>query len=115
LLLGAAVALPGAARPAAEQAGGKQTLSLFNGRDLTGWKLRGEGDAKAKAKSKWVVGRCELDEKNPTKFLVTEIPPQADGGPAARLLINASGGVDLVSEKHFGDCVVEVEFMIPKG
>ena len=97
------------------EAGGKDgALSLFNGKDLTGWKLRGEPD-KAKAKSKWVVGRCELDEKNPSKFQVMEIPPQADGGPAARLLINAAGGVDLISEKTFGDCTVEVEFMIPKG
>jgi hypothetical protein len=86
------------------------TLSLFNGTDLTGWKLRGD-----KAKSKWVVGRCTLDEKNPSKFVVTPIPPQADGGPAGRWLINASGGVDLYTEKNFGDCTVEVEFMIPKG
>jgi hypothetical protein len=89
-------------------------VTLFNGKDLTGWKLRGDPD-KAKAKSKWVVGRCMLDEKNPSKFVVTPIAPEADGGPAARLLINASGGVDLYSEMKFGDCTVEVEFMIPKG
>jgi Domain of Unknown Function (DUF1080) len=108
----AAVALA----PAAAEAdnGDKELMSLFNGTDLTGWKLRGDPEM-AKAKSKWVVGRCEVDTKNASKFNVTPIPPQADGGPAARWLINASAGVDLISEKKFGDCTVEVEFMIPKG
>jgi hypothetical protein len=95
---------------AGEQGGAR----LFNGKDLTGWKLRGDPE-KAKAKSKWVVGRCQLNEKDATKFDVTVIPPEADGGPAARLLINGSSGVDLISEPKFADCRVEVEFMIPKG
>jgi hypothetical protein len=99
--------------PACGEEAGKEAINLFNGKDLTGWKLR--GDDKAKAKSKWVVGRCEVDSKNPSQLQVTPIPPEADGGPAARLLINASGGVDLISERNFGDCMVEIEFMIPKG
>jgi hypothetical protein len=94
-------------------AGKDGPVSLFNGTDLTGWQLR--GDDKAKAKSKWVVGRCEVDEKNSSNLNVTPIPKDVDGGPAPRLLINASGGVDLISEQKFGDCTVEVEFMIPKG
>jgi hypothetical protein len=89
-------------------------IALFNGKDLSGWKLRGDPD-KAKEKSKWVVGRCTVDEKNPSKLVVTPIPPEADGGPAPRLLINAASSVDLISEQKFGDCTVEVEFMIPKG
>ena len=40
--------------------------------------------------------------------MVTPIPPEADGGPAGRWLVNAAGGVDLVSEAKFGDCTVEV-------
>jgi hypothetical protein len=87
-----------------------KVVQPFNGIDLKGWKVK--GDPK---KSKWVVGRASLDEKNPSKLAVTPIPPQADGGPAARLLVNASGGVDLYTEEKFGDCTVEVEFMIPKG
>src|SRR5205823_12764970 len=94
-----------------EQTGKEGAVALFNGTDLTGWKLRGKDD-KAKAKSKWVVGRCELDEMNPTKLKVTPISPQAEGGPAARMLINSASGVDLISEKLFRDCQVEVEFMI---
>jgi hypothetical protein len=88
-----------------------KAVTPFNGRDLTGWKLKG-----SKEKSKWVVGRCTLDEKDPKKFAVTVIPPQADGGPGARLLINsAGGGVDLYTEEKFGDCTIEVEFMVPRG
>lgn len=85
-------------------------IKPFNGTDLKGWKFKGD-----EKKSKWVVGRAELDEKNPSKLAVTPIPPQADGGPAARLMINASSGVDIYTEEKFGDCTIELEFMVPKG
>jgi hypothetical protein len=85
-------------------------IALFNGSDLKGWKFKGPSE-----KSKWVVGRATVDEKDPKKFVVIPIPKEASGGPAARLLINESTGVDLYSEQKFGDCLVEVEFMIPKG
>jgi hypothetical protein len=82
----------------------------FNGTDLKGWKFKGN-----EAKSKWVVGRAEMDTKAPNKLAVTPLKPGQDGGPAARLLVNASGGVDLYTEQKFGDAVFEVEFMVPKG
>jgi hypothetical protein len=104
--LAALTAVPG--RAANDDKDG--TMVLFNGKDLTGWKLRGDSD-KAKERSKWVVGFCVLDEKNPTKFVLT---PMAKDTPL--WLINAgAGSVDLVSEQKFGDCTVEAEFMIPKG
>jgi hypothetical protein len=87
-----------------------KAIQPFNGVDLKGWKFK--GDAK---RSKWVVGRVALDEKNPSKLAVTPIPPQASGGPAARVLINASSGVDIYTEEKFGDCTIELEFMVPKG
>jgi hypothetical protein len=87
-----------------------KVVQPFNGVDLKGWKFKGD-----EKKSKWVVGRASLDEKNPSKLAVTPIPPQADGGPGARLLINAAGSVDLYTEAKFADCTVQVEFMIPKG
>ena len=89
---------------------GSKAVQPFNGTDLKGWKLKGP-----KEKSKWVVGRATLDDKDPSKFKVMVIRPEADGGPGARLLINASGGVDIYTEQKFGDCTVEVEFMIPRG
>ena len=49
-----------------------KVVKPFNGLDLKGWKLK--GDPK---KSKWVVGRAALDEKDARKLAVTPIPPQA--------------------------------------
>src|SRR5688572_5731817 len=94
------------------RAGGDKAIPLFNGASLDGWKLRGDN----KAKSKWVVGRAVMDPANNGKLKVTVIPPQADGGPGVREMINAeNGGVDIYSEKMFGDCVIDLEVMVPKG
>ncbi|MCX5673149.1 MAG: DUF1080 domain-containing protein [Planctomycetota bacterium] len=73
----------------------------FNGKDLTGWKCRGDA-----AKSQWVVGAAKLDPDDPTKLAVEE------GGSE---LINKSRGVDLYSEQKFGDCLLTIEVMVPKG
>jgi hypothetical protein len=71
----------------------------FNGKDLTGWKTKHE-------KGKWVVGAAVVDEKSPGKLATKE------GGTD---LINIQPGSDLLTEAKYGDCTVEVEFMIPKG
>jgi len=77
--------------------------SPFNGKDLTGWKLKGP-----EAKSKWTVGTCRLDEKNPARLEVSK----DIGGE----LINAEGGgVDISTKENYGSCVVDLEFMVPKG
>jgi len=73
----------------------------FNGKDLTGWKCRGDA-----AKTQWVVGAAKLDPDNPTKLAVEQ-----DGNE----LINKSRGVDLYSEQKFGDCLLTIEVMVPKG
>jgi hypothetical protein len=93
------------------EAGDKKEVKPFNGLDLKGWKLKGP-----EKKSQWIVGRAALNEKSPAQFDATPIPPQADGGPAARLLINAKGqGVDIYTEDKWGDVKLEIEFMVPKG
>jgi hypothetical protein len=76
----------------------------FNGKDLTGWKTRPQGQAQ----SKWVVGKASLNAENPKRFQVEQ------GGPE---LINDTewGGLDLYTEAKFGDCLIEVEVMVPKG
>jgi hypothetical protein len=71
----------------------------FNGKDLTGWKTKHE-------KGKWVVGAAAIDAKNPAKFTATT---------AGHELINLEPASDLLTEAKYGDCTVEVEFMIPKG
>ena len=74
----------------------------FNGKNLEGWKHKGP-----EAKSHLTVGTAKLDPKNPRNFVVSK------GGSE---LINAKGGgLDFYSEAVFGDAIIEVELMVPKG
>ena len=73
---------------------------LFNGMDLTGWKLRGND-----TKNKWIVGTSSVDDKGMLVF-------KKDG---QELVNTAGGGIDIYSVQEFGDCLVEVEVMVPKG
>lgn len=95
----ACLALAAAARPGFG-AGSPKTISLFNGKDLTGWKTVGRGT------SQWTYGKAALDADNPAKVKVD--------GPGDDL-INTNRTVNLSSEASFGDCVVELEFMVGKS
>jgi hypothetical protein len=79
---------------------GEKAVTPFNGKDLSGWKLR--GDAK---KNKWEVGTATLNDKGALVF--------KQGG--TEMVNTAGGGIDIYSEQEFGDCLVEVEVMVPKG
>ena len=68
---------------------------------LNGWK------AKHPEKGKWVVGSATVDPKDAQK---AHDRLHRLGG-----LINAQPASDLFTEAKYGDCTVEVEFMIPKG
>jgi hypothetical protein len=74
----------------------------FNGKDLKGWKLKG-----AETRNKWMVGKASLDTAAPNKLSF-----DATGG---ELVNTAGGGVDIYTEEKFGDCTIELEFMVPKG
>ena len=78
-----------------------QAVEPFNGKDLTGWKLKGSAE-----KSKWKVGKASLDPAAASQFVVAE---------GVELINAAGGGVDLYSEAKHGDAVIEVELMVPKG
>jgi len=75
--------------------------SPFNGKNTDGWKIKGD-----EKKSKWKVGSASLDEKDASKIVLTE---------GSELVNTANGGVDIISEAKYGDCTIEVEFMVPKG
>jgi len=86
--------------PAAGQA-------LFNGKDLSGWKLR--GGEKAASRSRWeAVGAMKLDPKDPRRFVAE---------PGAGVLLNGGDGrgVDLLLDMTHGDCELHVEFNVAKG
>jgi len=81
---------------------------LFNGKDLTGWKLRN-----ATLADSWkVVTTVELDKNNPAK-----LASSGEGGTPDSVMLRADvkKGSDIISEKQFGDCQLHVEFMVPKG
>jgi hypothetical protein len=74
--------------------------SPFNGKNLDNWKLKTPG------KGKWVVGKAGVDEKSPNKL--------ADLGGGSDM-INLVPASDIYTEEKYGDCTIEVEFMVPKG
>jgi len=74
--------------------------SPFNGKNIDNWK------AKHPDKGKWVVGKAGVDAKSANKL--------ADLGGGSDL-INLQPGSDLFTDEKYGDCTVEVEFMVPKG
>lgn len=76
------------------------TVSLINGKDLTGWKLVGKGD------SQWVYGQAAMNPEHPAKLKVV--------GPGEEL-ISTNRTVNLSSDAEFGDCTVEVEFLVGKA
>ncbi len=80
----------------------EKAVSLLNGKNLTGWRTT-EGNAADTLK----VGLAKLDPNKPGELLVET------GGSD---LVNFKGGAkDFYSEAKFGDALIEVEFMIPKG
>jgi len=83
----------------AVEKGGK-VIKPFNGKDLAGWKAKGK-------KNFWKVGTAKLDPANPSNLIVE---------PGGNELVNAGAhGVDLYSEVTYGDAVITLEVMVPKG
>jgi hypothetical protein len=81
---------------------------LFNGKDLTGWKLRNPD-----AKDTWVVvSDVKLDPADPKK-----LAGSGSGGNEHGVLFRqpVAHGSDLITEKTFGDCELHIEFMVPRG
>jgi hypothetical protein len=72
----------------------------FDGKSMAGWKLRGD-----EKKSKWQLGTAAFADNKMT----------FEKGESGMMVNTAGGGIDIFTEQKFGDCVVDVEFMIPKG
>ncbi|HJZ56616.1 MAG TPA: DUF1080 domain-containing protein [Gemmataceae bacterium] len=79
----------------------------FNGKDLKGWKFKDE----KKSKWEWYPGSPLLDEAKPSEFR----QGVAKGGDTPSMVNSKSGSCDIYTEAKFGDVLVELEFMIPKG
>src|SRR5262245_3904925 len=77
-----------------------KTVSLFNGKDLSGWK---------KATGDWQAAKAvPLDAANNKKFAI-----EAGEG----VLVNGPKGttVNLISEMEHSDVEAHIEFVVPKG
>ena len=82
----------------------------FNGKNLTGWKFKGAAE-----KSRWVVGKATVSAQTPGKFDVA-VATNAVTDPAKQQLVNGDlHSVNIYTEEKYGDCRIELEFMIPKG
>ncbi len=80
----------------------EKEVKLVPNKDLTDWQTKGE-----RSRSQWTVGTAALDPNDSTKLVVK---------PQGSELINAGAhGVDIYSEAKFGDAVIELEVMVPKG
>ena len=77
-----------------------EPVSLLNGRDLTGWKTVGNGT------SEWAFGHAIMDPDHPAKLKLV--------GPGDEL-ISTNKTVNLSSERVFGDCILEVEYLVGKS
>lgn len=77
-------------------------VELFNGKDLTGWK------AKDPKHSQWGVGTAKLKPGKPNELICE---------PGGKELINLvpPHSSDFYTEAKFGDAILEIEVMVPKG
>jgi hypothetical protein len=98
------------ARPHGSVAAGAadKSVTLFNGKDLTGWKFKQQDGSEA-----WkVVSDAKLDPAEPKKLVGTGTGGSADGvllrGPIEH-------GSDIYTDKSFGDIDLHVEFLVPKS
>ena len=74
----------------------------FNGKDLTGWKFRGNAN-----KSKWVVGTAKLKEGQ----------TRGGGSRTGRKRNDQRRSFPSTStrKRNSGDCLIELEVMVPEG
>lgn len=84
---------------AALDAYGDPAITLFNGKDLAGWKTVGS------VSNQWQFGQAAIDAANPLKIIKT--------GPGDAL-ISSGKNVNLATEVNFRDCLLELEFMMAK-
>jgi hypothetical protein len=101
----AALAVAGFNLSAQETRSGKVSTPI-NGKDLTGWKVK--GDAK---KHKWSIGIAEMDPAKKNQLVIKD----ATDGKGELVNGNGGGGVDIATEEKFGDCLLEIELMVPQG
>ena len=93
--------------PAAYSDEPAKPIQPFNGKDLKGWRFK--GDAK---RSKWTVGVAFMNKDKTSEL---SIAPIADSTGKSDMINAKPGSVDIYTDEKFGSMILEIEFMIPKG
>ena len=75
------------------------------GKDIEGWTVKGD-----KSKSKWVVGKAAVSPDDPKKLIRA-----GDGAELINLAGSHGDSLDIFSNEEFGDCMIELEVMVPQG
>lgn len=83
-------------------------ISLFNGINLDGWKITDN------QVHNWKVGNIRVDATT-FEFLPLSKNQTDSSSVGCMIHIWGSKGVDIYTEKKYGDCILKLEFLIPKG
>ena len=78
----------------------------FNGKDFTGWQVKG-GDW---SKAKWYAGIAAVSEQDPNMLIVKQGSGEMINTPK-----HHKDSVDIYTDEKFGDCLIELEVMVPRG
>lgn len=97
---------------------GETVSEPFNGKDLTGWKTATK--VKPQDRDSWRVGTAVIAPDAPKEMMLR--PMRMEGGkPLPAEMVNLVGGdwkprgMDLYTEMTYGDCTIDLEFMVSKG
>jgi len=101
-----AVALAVALLPAG--AADTKPIEPFNGKNFDGWKMRNEKN------NLWKLGDPGVADPDSKELLLKKALEDTPKS-MVNLLPVGGHGTDIYTAEKFGDCHVEVEFMIPKG
>ncbi|HEX42877.1 MAG TPA: DUF1080 domain-containing protein [Phycisphaerales bacterium] len=78
---------------------------VFDGETLRGWHVRGDPNS-----SGWVIGVAAVRPESPRILTVYE-----GAGQLINVALYNNHSRDIYTARYFGDCRVELEFMIPQG
>ena len=78
---------------------------VFNGMNLDDWVVKGDAE-----KSKWVVGKAKISPDDQKQLAADE-----GVGEMINLAARHGDSLDIYSKRTFGDCLIELEVMVPKG
>lgn len=92
-----------------------EVIQPFNGKNFDGWTFRDKQGPKES--NLWMIGKAKIDLKVPTQFEVSKTTGDNAEMVNTGAWLHTDGdlSVDVFTDQEFGDCTVDLEFMIPKN